>query len=801
MPKLPLPLLIFVVLFACFSTAQGQSNCTDTVTVQLHPSPVLSGDYTWRAFSWIPTYCTTPSYTTYQGSLSLNTTSILGHCNCANPCGEITQRGVIEFANVIPAGAEVVASSLQLHGHSAYDAGNNHVVLTANNFDTTGIVLPVADGFQDIGVTGEVAAGVQTGQASIGFYLRMYTEAIGQSHIAYYGTEEADSTLWPTLTITYVAATNVLVDKTNISCGGTNDGSVTATGVLGSPPYSYFWQGVADGTVGNMATNLAAGAFAVTVTDAAGCTAAANGNIVQQVLPTVSTGSTSTTCHLNDGSVTANGSGAQAPYSYQWSNGASAATVNGLSPGQYIVTVTDALGCTKVSAAAVAGASPISVSSFSNSPYDCPSYGSVLAYASGGTPPYTFSMNSFPSQTYEWVNYSQAFHNLVDGTYTITVEDQQGCIGTATQSVAYVQPYTFTVDSVVPASSCNAADGGATFSFSGGTPPYESTWRADGYWEYFTGNSIYQLPGGTYSVYVYDGNSCWAGYDTVVIGTQCDTVQNLRELNVQDTSVYLAWDPLCSVTSYKIRWKPAGPGPWNVEIKQANTGVLQLEGLAPNATYWWQVRANCEQTGWGPMSEVQSFTTLAQPCWVPDGLTVSPLQTTQVRLNWNQQPGAVKYRIRYRPLGQTAWTTIVKNASWDRHWLTGLTASTAYEWQIKTVCQYGVASGTGWSPIQNFITPVQKTVEEHSAPTLQQVQLQADVFPNPGTGLFSVAVEEGTGQSLELVVSDVVGHVVFRDRASDAGIHQLDLRHQPAGIYLLSITRGQQQAVLRLVIE
>lgn len=42
-----------------------------------------------------------------------------------------------------------------------------------------------------------------------------------------------------------------------------------------------------------------------------------------------------------------------APYSYLWSNGKAMADINGLAPGEYCVTVTDASGCTATACATV----------------------------------------------------------------------------------------------------------------------------------------------------------------------------------------------------------------------------------------------------------------------------------------------------------------------------------------------------------------------------------------------------------------------------------------------------------------
>ena len=60
-----------------------------------------------------------------------------------------------------------------------------------------------------------------------------------------------------------------------------------------------------------------------------------------------------------------------------------------------------------------------------------------------------------------------------------------------------------------------------------------------------------------------------------------------------------------------------------------------------------------------------------------------------------------------------------------------------------------------------------------------------DVWPNPGKGLFTVAVHAGS--PVGLVVTDLLGRVILRyDDMTVGGGFQLDLRSQPAGVYVLT---------------
>ncbi|WP_438710647.1 choice-of-anchor B family protein [Aquimarina muelleri] len=84
---------------------------------------------------------------------------------------------------------------------------------------------------------------------------------------------------------------------------------------------------------------------------------------------------------------------------------------------------------------------------------------------------------------------------------------------------------------------------------------------------------------------------------------------------------------------------------------------------------------------------------------VPVGVTSSNIGATTATINWTSISNAT-YDIRYRQTGATSWTTATSNsASYN---ITGLTATTAYEVQVKSKCQDGTSSG--FSASTNFTT-------------------------------------------------------------------------------------------------
>jgi len=131
----------------------------------------------------------------------------------------------------------------------------------------------------------------------------------------------------------------------NGTCSGTSNGSATVAANGGTAPYSYIWS---TGATTASISNLAAGAYGVTVTDANGCIEEASFEIVENENPTCNASVTNpiSTFGGSDGAVSVTASGGLAPYSYLWSTGATSSTINGLNAGTYTVTVTDQNGCT-----------------------------------------------------------------------------------------------------------------------------------------------------------------------------------------------------------------------------------------------------------------------------------------------------------------------------------------------------------------------------------------------------------------------------------------------------------------------
>jgi len=81
-------------------------------------------------------------------------------------------------------------------------------------------------------------------------------------------------------------------------------------------------------------------------------------------------------------------------------------------------------------------------------------------------------------------------------------------------------------------------------------------------------------------------------------------------------------------------------------------------------------------------------------CSSPTGITTD-VSTTTASISWSPVPGATSYVVKYRPSAGGAWTTVPVAASPVE--ITGLTACTAYDYKISTICDGEVSAPTSGS--------------------------------------------------------------------------------------------------------
>lgn len=248
------------------------------------------------------------------------------------------------------------------------------------------------------------------------------------------------------------------LNDTDPTCTGSATGSISLSVVGGAEPYTYSWVGPNGYTAATEdISNLAAGTYNLTLTDAIGTTAT-QGPIVltaQSALAITNVNELSIypggyqvsgpdDC---DGAASVAFTGGIGTSSVLWSNGIAGISTETLCGGAYSVTVTDGLGCTSVWSDELNAPAPIASSALpltSYNSYNVKCNGSCdgaarISVSSGGVGPYIFQWPaSVPFNLItSGADFSQA-SGLCGGAYNVTITDANG--NTKVQSVTLTEP-------------------------------------------------------------------------------------------------------------------------------------------------------------------------------------------------------------------------------------------------------------------------------------------------------------------------------------------------------------------------
>ncbi len=149
--------------------------------------------------------------------------------------------------------------------------------------------------------------------------------------------------------VQFVSVLLVNASYSNISCYGENNGTASVDVSGGLPDYMYLWTD-ASGVISDQPSvdGLAPGEYYVEVSDAFG--SVKNGTVtITEPVDIVENGVDITDTPMDEaaGSITVDISGGTGDLTFEWSNGMTGSTVEGLEAGEYSVVVTDDNGCSR----------------------------------------------------------------------------------------------------------------------------------------------------------------------------------------------------------------------------------------------------------------------------------------------------------------------------------------------------------------------------------------------------------------------------------------------------------------------
>ncbi|MCE7956142.1 MAG: hypothetical protein DYH00_10845, partial [Bacteroidetes bacterium CHB6] len=307
----------------------------------------------------------------------------------------------------------------------------------------------------------------------------------------------------------------------NVTCYGDSTGSIQITAGGGTPPLTYLWSNGA--TTANI-SQLTAGTYTVTITDAVQCTTTITQTITQNpqlqfgliLIPGPCNGGT-------PGSAVASPSGGSSVPTLLWSDGSTGTMVQGVAGTVFTLTITDNSGCHRDTTFSIPSTNGPQIVSVNTTDIVCfgDSSGTATIQVTGGASPIT----------YQWIGTSPVQNtatavNLTQGNYTCIVSDVNGCTASAAVTINHLFTAIQPVLNINNAS-CGNSNGQISVTATGGSGGFVYALNNGA----FGTDSVYSnIAPGVDTIRVKDNSGC--------IVTVLATVSNIQgpEITVLDSS-------------------------------------------------------------------------------------------------------------------------------------------------------------------------------------------------------------------------------------------------------------------------
>jgi Secretion system C-terminal sorting domain/SprB repeat len=207
-----------------------------------------------------------------------------------------------------------------------------------------------------------------------------------------------------------------------INCGSTQGGKTTITVLGGIDPYTLNWSDGITQLGQFIRSQMLEGSYTVTITDQQGCSNVAPISISKNGQLLVLLDGTEVKCYGDStGSASVKPLNGLAPYHWLWNTSDTAEVLQQLPAGNYTTTVTDALGCQKITTFTLNQPQALLAQGNTkpNTSLGQPNGSIQIFSVSGGVGTYHFAWSTGDT--------SAQLQGLISGQYSVTISDANGC--------------------------------------------------------------------------------------------------------------------------------------------------------------------------------------------------------------------------------------------------------------------------------------------------------------------------------------------------------------------------------------
>lgn len=287
---------------------------------------------------------------------------------------------------------------------------------------------------------------------------------------------------------------------------------------------------------------------------------------------------------------------------------------------------------------------------------------------------------------------------------------------------------------------------------------------------------------------------------TITAGTGCGTPSGLASSGITTTAATISWSAVSGATSYDVDYKLASSGTWINAATGTTSLSVNLSSLTSGSLYDWRVRANCA-SGSSAYAQAQFTTQSVVTCNAPTGLASSSVTASSATVSWSAASGATSYDVDYKTNASGTWTNAATGTTSLSVNLSGLSASTLYDWRVRANCASGSSSytqaqfttlaapgcGTAFEPNETIAAAatISAGVANSAAIT---TSTDNDYFRvvTTGTSNNTFTLAGPSGVDFDMIVYNSGGTQIGSGTSSSAN-ESVSLTNQPAGTYYVRI--------------
>ena len=280
----------------------------------------------------------------------------------------------------------------------------------------------------------------------------------------------------------------------------------------------------------------------------------------------------------------------------------------------------------------------------------------------------------------------------------------------------------------------------------------------------------------------------------------CNAPSGLTATGITTSSATVGWTAVSGAVNYDVDYKLTSTSTWTNAATATTSTSVTISGMTQGTVYDWQVRTNCS-SGTSGYSAAQFTTTVPVVCNAPVSVATSSITNNSATISWTAVSGAVSYAVDYKASASLTWISVATATTSLSASLTGLTASTSYDWQVRTNCSGGNSSyvasqfttsaapvcATAFEPNETQATAAAiATGATNSAAISSSTDIDYYSITTTGTNNIVYSLVGPSGVDYDLYVYNSAGTQIGSSLGSTA-TETVTLNSQAAGTYYIKV--------------